>query len=77
MQTLYREFTTQAQIDAQYNASLGLSDPAAPGKHYVAQSVLARATLRHSLDVPYGPTLQETLDIFPADAPNAPKTQIV
>ena len=72
MQTLYREFTTQAQIDAQYNASLGLIDPAAPGKHYVAQSVLARATLEHSLDVPYGPTLQETLDIFPADAPNAP-----
>lgn len=72
MQTLYREFTTQAQIDAQYNASLGLSDPAAPGKHYVAQSALARATLKHSLDVPYGPTLQETLDIFPADTPNAP-----
>ena len=24
------------------------------------------------LDVPYGPTLAETLDIFPADVPNAP-----
>jgi arylformamidase len=24
------------------------------------------------LDVPYGPTIDETLDIFPADAPNAP-----
>jgi arylformamidase len=65
--TLYREFTTQAQIDAQYNASLSLSDPSAPGKHFAAQSALARAALAHTLDVPYGATLQETLDIFVAD----------
>ena len=38
----------------------------------MAQSALARQTLRCVLDVPYGPTLAETLDIFPADAPNAP-----
>jgi len=69
---LYREFTTQAQIDAQYNPSIALADPAAPGKHFVAQSTLARATLKHTLDVPFGQTLQETLDIFPADVPNAP-----
>ena len=69
---LYRDFTTQAQIDAQYNPSIALADPAAPGKHFVAQSTLARATLKHTLDVPFGQTLQETLDVFPADAPNAP-----
>ena len=40
--------------------------------HFAAQAVLARATLRCVLDVPYGPTLEETLDIFPADTPNAP-----
>jgi arylformamidase len=69
---LYRDFTEQSQIDAQYNPSIALSDPSAPGKHFVAQSAIARSTLRHVLDVPYGPTVHETLDIFPADQPNAP-----
>ena len=72
MTALYREFETQAQIDAQYNPSLKLADATAPGKHYAAQSAQARARLRCMLDVPYGPTLAETLDIFPADVPNAP-----
>ena len=69
---LYREFSTQAQIDAQYNPSIALADPAAPGKHFVAQSALARASLKQHLDISFGPTVHETLDIFPADAPNAP-----
>jgi arylformamidase len=72
MRPLYREFQNQAQIDAQYNPSLALPDPAAPGRHFVAQSERARSQLRCVLDVPYGPTLDETLDIFPAQAPNAP-----
>jgi arylformamidase len=72
MTPLYREFTSQVQIDAQYNPSLHLADPTAPGKHYAARSALARQTLRCELDVPYGPTREETLDIFPADVPNAP-----
>lgn len=69
---LYRDFATQSQIDAQYNPSLHLSDPTSPGKHYAQRSAQARAQLRAVLDVPYGPTLAETLDIFPADVPNAP-----
>jgi arylformamidase len=72
MTLLYREFETQAQIDAQYNPSLKLADIAAPGKHYAARSAQARAQLRCVLNVPYGPTQAETLDIFPADVPNAP-----
>jgi arylformamidase len=72
MTPLYREFETQAQIDAQYNPSLHLTDPTAPGKLYAARSAHARQTLRCVLDVPYGPTRDETLDIFPADVPNAP-----
>jgi arylformamidase len=72
MTLLYRDFETQAQIDAQYNPSIKLADASAPGRHYAAQSAHARASLRCVLDVPYGPTLAETLDIFPADAPNAP-----
>ena len=72
MQTLYREFTTQAHIDAQYNPSIGLADATAPGKHYVAVSERARATLTHHLDIAYGPTASETLDIFPAKQAHAP-----
>lgn len=72
MHMLYRDFSSQAQIDAQYNASAGLPDAAIYLQHYVEQSRVARRTLPGVLDVPYGATLDETLDIFPAAQPNAP-----
>ena len=72
MRPLYRTFTAQAEFDAQYNPSLALPDPTEPGKHFVATAERARAELPCRLNVPYGPTLEETLDIFPAAAPNAP-----
>ena len=68
----YREFENQEQIDAQYNASRTVADPAAELKHYVDQSQRARESLRCTLDIPFGPTLAETLDIFPAAQTNAP-----
>jgi arylformamidase len=72
MQTLYREFTTQAQIDAQYNAAASLPDARAYMQHYVERSRFARETLPCELDLRYGATLDETLDIFPAAQPCAP-----
>lgn len=72
MKTLYRHFETQAQIDAQYNPAIHLADATAPGKHYAEQAALARRRLRCELDVAYGPSLAETLDIFPAETTNAP-----
>ena len=72
MRPLYREFSSQAELDAQYNPSIALPDPSAPGRHYLEASARARAALRSVLDIPYGPTLEETLDIFPADVPQAP-----
>jgi arylformamidase len=72
MRPLYRNFSVQSEFDAQYNPSLALPDPAAPGKHFVATALRARAELPCTLDVPYGPTLDETLDIFAAAQPNAP-----
>lgn len=71
LRPLYRDFDAQSQIDAQYNPSLALAPGDNPSIHYTAQAEAARK-LRCVLDVPYGPTLHETLDIFPADAPNAP-----
>jgi arylformamidase len=72
MPKLYREFTTQAAIDAEYNAAQSVPDYAACGRHYAETSAEARRTLPCSLDIPYGPTLDETLDIFPAERPGAP-----
>ncbi|RFO97414.1 esterase [Rhodoferax lacus] len=72
MRPLYREFSVQSEIDAQYNPSIDLPDPNAPGRHFVETAERARATLPCVLDVPYGPTLEETLDIFPAAQANAP-----
>ena len=70
--TLYRNFTTQAEIDAQYDASAAVADVAAYRRHWADQAKRARETLPCTLDLPYGPTLDETLDIFPAAKPNAP-----
>lgn len=72
MPTLYREFETQAALDAQYNPSAALPPGANPALIYTEKAQLARSTLRHVPDVPFGPTVHETLDIFPADTPNAP-----
>jgi arylformamidase len=70
--TLYREFETQAQIDAQYDVEQSVPDFMVYARHYTEQSRLARHRLRCALDVPYGPTVDETLDIFPAAETHAP-----
>lgn len=72
MTTLYREFTEPAQIDAQYKASAAVPDAMALMRGYTERSRQARERLRCSLDVPFGPTLDETLDVFPAERPGAP-----
>ncbi len=69
---LYRDFATQEQIDAQYDTAIPVADRAAEMRHYQERSAHARGALRCTLDVPYGPTRAETLDIFPADVPGAP-----
>ena len=71
MPALYRNFATQADFDAQYNPSIALPDPTAPGRHFVALATQTRAQLKSYLDVPFGPTLAETVDIFPADTTDA------
>ena len=69
---LYRQFASQAEIDAEYNPAARLSDPGAYQRHYVEHSRLARERLAGLQGVPFGPTLAETLDIFPAAQPDAP-----
>ncbi|MBB6576770.1 arylformamidase [Comamonas odontotermitis] len=63
---LYRDFESQTQIDAAYDPLRPVADPVAARQHFVQRSALARAQLRCELDIAFGATLAETLDIFPA-----------
>lgn len=72
MHSLYRQFTSQAQIDAEYNPAAIVKDAPAHLTRLIEQSRLAREKLPAVLDVPYGATRDETLDIFPAARADAP-----
>jgi len=69
---LYRDFASAEQIDAQYNAGAAVADAAGHLRRYADQSRLTRERLRGTLDIAFGPTLAETLDVFPAERANAP-----
>jgi arylformamidase len=69
---LYRQFASQAEIDAQYNAGAAVADSTERLNRHFEQSAEARARLRCIAGIPYGATLDETLDIFPAERPGAP-----
>lgn len=69
---LYHNFQTQAELDAQYDAEkLGL-DLASYIDFYISNSQKVREELTCHLDIPFGPTLAENLDIFPASEADAP-----
>lgn len=68
---LYRDFRTQEQLDAEYDLESVLDMPSY-AKWFDERSSAARRELHCELDVPFGPTVDETLDIFPADTPAAP-----
>ncbi|MGE0315686.1 MAG: alpha/beta hydrolase [Lautropia sp.] len=72
MAALYRQFVSQAEIDAQYDVERSVPDFTRYARHYVEESRLTRHRLRCELDIPYGPTLAETLDIFPAAERHSP-----
>lgn len=69
---LYRGFTTTAQIDAEYNAGAAVPEAASIIERWRHEAAAAREKLECRLDVPYGPTLAETLDVFPAARADAP-----
>ena len=66
---LYREFSTQEEIDREYDPSRGRDPLAMPTllEAWRERSDASRARYRVSQDVAYGPTLAECLDIFHAD----------
>jgi arylformamidase len=74
MHTLYEtpdgtQFTTQEELDRQYDieATVPPERLAALGAQFVEDSAQARDELHAVLDIPYGPTLAERLDVFPGE----------
>ena len=69
---LYRNFKTQSEIDREYNAVLMIPDL----RPYIESDAKANEKVCNDLynipDLKYGPTPNETLDIFPAENPCSP-----
>ncbi|MGH7276070.1 MAG: alpha/beta hydrolase [Candidatus Rokuibacteriota bacterium] len=66
--TVFRDYD-QAALDAEYNNRQKVKDAADWLARYARESERARAELRGRLDVAYGPSPGEALDIFPAPGP--------
>ena len=62
----------RAAIDAEYDPSLRVASRQPYLDWYLRESAQARGKLDCRLDVPFGPTPAETLDIFPSQTPNSP-----
>jgi arylformamidase len=63
---LYRDFESQAALDAEYDVDAITPEFPRIVEQLLGKSAEARASLPHTARVPYGPTLDETLDVFPA-----------
>jgi arylformamidase len=63
---LYRNFATQEELDAQYDLENTVEDISLYTDFYAKESEKVRAELEHRLDVQFGPTLAEHLDLYPA-----------
>ena len=73
--TVYRDFD-QAELERQYNARATVPDVQPYLARYAAESARMRAALPCHLDLAFGPTPEETLDIFPAAGPRAAPTMV-
>ncbi len=68
---LYRGFATQAEIDRQYDVEGSVPDFGIYVKYFLENSERIRDQLDPTLDVPYGPTASEHVDIYRADRADA------
>jgi arylformamidase len=69
---IYRDFSSQEEIDAEYNIGASLPGSESYLHRYIADSEQTRLKLECALDIQYGPTLDEYIDIFPAAAVKSP-----
>ncbi|MGE0256296.1 MAG: alpha/beta hydrolase [Alphaproteobacteria bacterium] len=70
-QTVFRDYD-QAGLDAQYNNRARFPDFVRHFESWSTWSAKTRATLPCRLDIPYGDTAPEKLDVFPAAEADAP-----
>jgi arylformamidase len=63
---LYRDFASQEEIDRQYNPMLTVPEAPKLTAAWTERSGAVRDRLEGRLGVPFGPTREEYLDIFPA-----------
>jgi arylformamidase len=64
---LYRDFATQEELDAEYNLTAIFPEAAASYEAFCErESERVRSELDHRLIVPFGPTLAEHVDLYPA-----------
>ncbi len=68
---LYRGFATQEELDEQYDPERTVANAGFYADLYERESYLLRSERKHSLNVAFGPTLAEHVDLYPAgeDAP--------
>lgn len=69
---LYHKFSTQNEIDQEYNPSLIVNNFELNLENYFTESKRVLKEYSHKSGVAYGPTKAEILDIFPADITTAP-----
>ncbi len=62
----------RAAIDEQYDPSRRVESRQPFTDWYVRESLLTRESLEGRLDIPFGPTPAETIDIFPSNSPASP-----
>ena len=70
---LYRTYTTQQEIDQEYNPRLIVDNFELNVKNYFTESKRVMKEYPHHSGVAYGPTKAEILDIFHADIATAPQ----
>ena len=68
---IYKGFR-QDELEYQYNPRESVPEYPELAKRRAEASRKARATLKSWLNVPYGKSLREILDIYPADRPQGP-----
>ena len=69
---LYRDFTSQEEIDLEYNMAITVPDTKRWMEEIcVQESAKVRHELKCELDVRFGQTVDETVDVFPAKEPGA------
>ena len=69
---LYRSFATQEQIDQEYNPRLRFKQTDLYLKQYLSESARIHKNLKHQNNIPYGPSLSETLDYYPSEKRDSP-----